>query len=629
VAIATVTRKLAAILAADMVGYSRHMEADEAGTIARLREHHADLIDPAIAAFNGRIVKTTGDGLLAEFASAADAVLCAVEIQRGLAAREADQPDDRRVAYRIGINLGDIVVEGDDVLGDGVNIAARLEALAKPGGICISDVVFKSVRGKLDLGFADLGPQTVKNISEPIPTYEVLIDPAAAGTLIAARSKRRAAWRWPALAAVLAVVLVAAAYVIFQSGFRPATVASPSIAVLPFANLSGNPQQDYLSDGITEDLITALTRFSSLLVSARTATFRYKNRTVDEAQIGRELKVVYVLKGSVRRDGERVRVTAQLIDTRSGANLWAERYDRKAEDIFAVQDEITGRIVATLVAQVSRAEIQRVRRKPPKSFVAYDHYLQAVHLHRRIFAVRERGAPIAEARQHLDAAVAMDSGFALAYTQLAYNYYHSWAHPTRVAALTGEFANPKTLTKALAVAQKAVDTDPRVAEAHAALGYVLFWLRRPDEAFAAYRRAFAINPNLQDDGYTAALALGGRSKECIAYIGRMLRTDPTHGRHYGNLGLCYYHMHDYAKAAALLETCKQFARGWRACWTWRAAALGQLGRTAEAKAEAAENMRRDPDFTIARWMRHFGRNFARRADAEHVVEGLRKAGLPE
>jgi adenylate cyclase len=331
----------------------------------------------------------------------------------------------------------------------------------------------------------------------------------------------------------------------------------------------------------------------------------------------------------VRRDGERVRVTAQLIDTRSGANLWADRFDRKAEDIFAVQDEITRRIIATLVTQVSRAELQRVRREPPNSFVAYDHYLQAVYLHRRIFAERERGVPIHEARLQLESAVAKDGAFALAYTQLAYNYYQSWAHPTGVAALKGEFANPKTLGRALAAAQKAVDTDPRVAEAHAALGYVLFWLRRHDDAFASYKRAFAINPNLQDDSYSAVLALGGRSEECIAYIGRMLRSDPTHGRHYGNLGLCYYHKRDYAKAAALLETCKQFARGWRACWTWRTAALSQLGRMAEAKAEAAENMRRDPKFTVARWMRHFGRNFARRGDAEHVVEGLRKAGLPD
>jgi adenylate cyclase len=295
VASANVTRKLAAILAADMVGYSRLMETDEAGTIARLRAHRAELIEPRIAEHNGRIVKTTGDGLLAEFASVADAVTCAVEIQRSVSAGEADRPEDRRIAYRIGINLGDIVVEGDDVLGDGVNVAARLEALARPGGICISDVVFKSVRGKLDLGFADLGLQEVKNISEPIQTYEVLTDPAAAGTIVAAPSRQRRTWRWPAAAAVLAIVLTAGVYVAFQSSFRPSTAVTPSIAVLPFANLSGSPQQDYLSDGITEDLITALTRFSSLLVIARTATFRYKDKAPDVAQIGRDLKVGYVL----------------------------------------------------------------------------------------------------------------------------------------------------------------------------------------------------------------------------------------------------------------------------------------------------------------------------------------------
>ncbi len=334
-----VERRLAAILVADMVGYSRLMEADEAGTINRQKTLRAALIDPKLDEHGGRIVKTTGDGLLVEFASAVDAVTCAVELQRALAEAQAEVADAQRMDYRIGVNLGDIVIEDGDILGDGVNIAARLEALAEPGGICVSDVVRQSVAGKVDVTFDPLGARKLKNIVKPVQVHAVRVGDRASA----------------ARAASTAI-----------------TAGKPCIAVMPFDNMSGDADQAYFADGVTEDLITALSKNRWLLVVARNSTFVYKGKSADVRRVAADLGAGFVVEGSVRKAGNRVRISAQLIDAASGNHIWAERYDRDLEDIFAVQDEISATIAARIEPELGAAERQRVRHKPPRSLTAWD-----------------------------------------------------------------------------------------------------------------------------------------------------------------------------------------------------------------------------------------------------------------
>src|SRR5262249_7243773 len=337
-----VDRRLAAIFAGDIAGYSRLMGADEEGTLSRLNAHRREFLEPKIADHRGRIVKRTGDGVLIEFASAVDAARCAVEIQRGMVKRNASVSQDERIEFRIGIHVGDVIIEDGDMFGDGVNIAARLEGIAQPGGICISDDAYRQVRGKLDANFQDAGQRQLKNIAQPVRVYQL------------------------------------------QLGDRPVETAmlalpdKPSIAVLPFQNLSGDPEQEYFADGMVEDIITGLSRIKWLFVIARNSTFTYKGRAVDVKQVGRELGVRYVLEGSVRKAADRVRITGQLIDASTGANVWAERYDRRLEDIFALQDEITLNVVGAIEPSLRDAEIERVKRTRPDSLDAYDLALRAI-----------------------------------------------------------------------------------------------------------------------------------------------------------------------------------------------------------------------------------------------------------
>ena len=390
-----VERRLAAILAADMVGYSRLMEADEAETIARQKALRKELIDPKIAEHNGRIVKTTGDGVLVEFASVVDATECAVAIQRAIVEREADVPEERRIQYRVGINLGDIVIDGDDILGDGVNIAARLEGLAEPGGICVSGNVHEQLAGKIVLDFEDLGEQRVKNIKKPVRVYRVRLD-------------GRGADMGPALE----------------------LPDKPSIAVLPFENMSGDPEQEYFSDGIAEDIITGLSRNRGVFVIARNSTFTYKGAAVDARQVARELGVRYVLEGSVRKAGSRVRITAQLVDAATGNHVWAERYDRELEDIFAVQDDITQNIVAAIGPELVSAEIQRARRKDPKRLDAWDCTMRATWHFARV--TRE---DMEEARRLALKAIELDPGAAPAFSVLAITHVRGAVNGWKVDGL--------------------------------------------------------------------------------------------------------------------------------------------------------------------------------------------------
>jgi adenylate cyclase len=385
-----VERRLAAILAGDVVGYSRLMGIDEEGTLRDLKEHRAALLHPKVAEHRGRIVKTTGDGVLIEFPSVVDAVRCAVEIQIGMAARNIDIPAERRIELRIGINLGDVIIDSDDIYGDGVNVAARLEALADPGGICVSRVVRDQVRDKLDVSFVDLGEQSVKNIARPVRVFRV-------NTHIEEE-------------AALATTSAEAAATLAMS-------ERPSIAVLPFQNMSNDPEQEYFVDGIVEDIITGLSRIKWLFVVARNSTFVYKGRSVDLKQVGRELDVRYVLEGSLRKAGNRVRITGQLIEAASGTHLWAERYDRALDDIFEVQDEITLSVVGAIEPSLRRAEIERARRKRPDNLDAYDLYLRALpYTHAAMPGEADKALPL------LHQALALQPDFAAAHAVAAYCY---------------------------------------------------------------------------------------------------------------------------------------------------------------------------------------------------------------
>jgi len=344
-----VDRRLAAIFAGDIAGYSRLMGVDEEGTLRQLKAHRKELVDPKITEHRGRIVKTTGDGMLVEFVSVVDAVRCAVDIQRGMAERNAEVPVEKRIEFRIGINIGDIIIDGDDIFGDGVNVAARLQALADPGGIMVSGIVHDQVRDKLSFGFEDLGEQAVKNIARPVGVHRVQISELHAPT---------------------AVKLGTPANMPISS--------RPSIAVLPFANMSGDPEQEYFADGIVEEIITALSHMRWLSVIARNSSFTYKGKSVDVKQVGRDLGVRYVLEGSVRKGGNRLRIAGQLIDTATGAHLWADRFDGATEDIFDLQDQITAKVLSAIAPKLEQAEIERAKRKPTENLDAYDYFLRGM-----------------------------------------------------------------------------------------------------------------------------------------------------------------------------------------------------------------------------------------------------------
>ena len=439
-----VDRRLAAIMAVDVVGYSRLVGADEAGTLARVKAHRIDFAEPLISEHHGRIVKLTGDGALVEFASAVDAVECAVAIQNGMAAREAAEPEERRIRYRIGINIGDIVLEDGDIFGDGVNVAARLEGLAEPGSICIARNVYNQVKAKLDLGFEPMGEHRVKNIAEPIVAYRVLPGPGA-------RPRTRAAaitWalrrhRPAAIGAAAVVLLMTGAGGAWYAFWRPsvpppATIAEiagsggaqakpalplpdkPSIAVLPFDNLSGEVRYERLADGLTEDIITDLSRFRDLFVIARNSTFVYKDKPTDVRQVARELGVRYVLEGSLQAEGDRVRITAQLVDATTGNHLWSKRYDRPLDDVFAVQSEVTQTIVAQLGgldSAIALAGRDLARRKPAESLEAYDYYLLGVETKER-FTKED----LKKAQKLFQKAIEIDPNFARGYVGLTHTY---------------------------------------------------------------------------------------------------------------------------------------------------------------------------------------------------------------
>ena len=580
-------RRLAAVLAADMVGYSRLMEVDETGTLARLKTHRLELIDPAIAKNRGRIIKTTGDGMLVEFQSVADAVLCAVEVQRRMARRNADVSPARWIQFRIGINLGDVIVEENDIFGDGVNVAARLEEMAEAGGICVSGAVRDQVGQRLDdVAFEDLGDQSVKNIARPIRVFRVRLEPEA----IAAPGSGK------------------------DAAGKTATAKKPSIAVLPFVNMSGDPEQEFFADGLTEDIITALSRFHDLLVISRNSAFVHKGKAVKAQAIAREFGVDYVLEGSVRKAGDRVRVTAQLIDAETDRHVWAERYDRKLEDIFAIQDELTAAIVATLPGRVEAATHDRAKRKPTGNMAAYECVLAAKVRHHR--STRDDNA---EAQRLLDRALALDPNYGHAHAWKACVLGQTWIY----GWCADRDATLQQVAKELEIALALDDNDSDVHRILAALN-----LTRDDHDKAAYhqQRALALNPNydLVVVQQGELLTWLGRPEEGIDWIKKAMRLNPHHPERFWNhLGRACFCAEQYAEAA---EAFARITRPDHTHHAFLAATFAQMGNAVAAAAHAAEVLKREPQFSVAAYLatQHYKRDVDRR---RHEA-GLLKAGLP-
>jgi adenylate cyclase len=580
-------RRLAAVLAADMVGYSRLMEVDETGTLARLKTHRIELIDPAIAKNRGRIIKTTGDGLLVEFHSVADAVLCAAEIQRRMARRNADVPPQRRVQFRIGINLGDLIIDEDDIFGDGVNVAARLEMLAEPGGICVSAAVRDQVGDRLDqIAFEDLGEQNVKNITRPLRVFRIRLDPDA--TTAPGSTSDAAA--------------------------STAIAKKPSIAVLPLANMSGDPEQEFFADGLTEDIITELSRFRDLLVISRNSTFVYKGKAVKMQEVAREFGVNYILEGSVRKSGDRIRVTVQLIDAETDRHVWAERYDRQLEDIFAIQDEMTRAIVATLPGRMEAATHDRAKRKRTDNMAAYECVLTAKVLHHR--STRDDNA---EAQRLLDRALALDPD---------YGHAHAWKGCVLGQTWVHDWCSDRdaTMRQVAAELEVALGLDDNDADVHRILAALSLMRKDHDKAAYHQERALALNPNydLVVVQQGELLTWLGQPEEGIDWIRQAMRLNPCHPeRFWSHLGRACYCAEKYAAAA---EAFSRITRPDHTHHAFLAATFAQMGNAVAASAHAAEVLKREPKFSVTNYLRT--QHYKREIDRQRHEDGLLKAGLP-
>ena len=620
-------RKLAAILNADVKGYSRLMGEDEEGTIRTLKTY-LEVITGLIQQHRGRIIATGGDSVLAEFGSVVDAVRCAVEIQEELQKRNKTVAEDRRLEFRIGVNLGDVVEEGDTILGDGVNIAARLEGLSEAGGICISGTAFDQVRNKLDLGYEYLGEQTVKNIALPVRAYKVLMEPDAVGKVIGEKKPKPEKWGWKAIAGVAVMILVAGGLVWNFYLRGPQTDRArvekmafplpdkPSIAVLPFVNISGDPQQEYFSDGLTEDIITALSKVQRLFVIARNSTFTYKRKPVKVQQVAEELGVQYVLEGSVQRAGDRVRITAQLIDALKGHHLWAERYDRDLKDLFALQNEITMKILMALQVKLVEGEQALVRARGTNNFEAYEKFLQATEQH--YLFTREAGV---RARQLCEEAIALDPQYAAAYGLLSVallaEVRHRWTR-----------SPPETMRQALEMAQKALALDPTTLIGQLAMGQIHMLKREHDEAIAWGERAVSTYPNADNAHAFLAwfLTMAGRPEEAVPLLKKAIRRNPMPpGWYFVILGASYRLIGRFDEAISELKKAVAYSPNELMAHVTLAGAYAEAGRLEEARAEAAEVLRISPTFSIENQARVTP--YKNQDHSNRLVEALRKAGL--
>ena len=585
-----VQRRLAAILAADVVGYSRLMEVDEEGTLAQLKVYRKAVIDPRIAEHNGRIVKLMGDGALVEFASAVDAVTCAIDIQKELAECNAVLPEDRKILFRIGINVGDIIVDGDDIYGDGVNIAARLEGLADPGGIYISRTARDQVRDKVPIRIEDRGEQSVKNIARPVRAFCVMME-----------SENPASPRQE-----------------IETARFPPMPKNPSIAVLAFNNLSGDDDQEYFSDGISEDIITDLSKLADLHVIARNSSFVYKGRAVSIPEVASELGIRYVLEGSVRKAGNRVRVNAQLIDSTTGGHVWADRFDRDLNDIFAVQDELTREIVSALKVELTADDRDRLARKRMVDIEAYNLFLRG----REQTRLNTRTGNI-EARNLLKRAVEIEAEYAAAQACIAFtyviDYVNGWSDNQDNLLQTG-----------LELARQAVAIDDEEPQAHFALAVAKLWNRELDQALAEAERCLELEPN-SADGYLAmahAQIFNGDAAAAIERLESYIKLDPL----YPDLMLQFLaeariSLGRFEEAVVALKQRLERNPDAGSAYALLASCYGNLNKVAEGREALSALMRIDPEFSIERRRRVLP--FRNAADFELRVKGLRKAGLSE
>ncbi|WP_395714008.1 adenylate/guanylate cyclase domain-containing protein [Reyranella sp.] len=619
-------RRLATILFADIDGYSRMMRADEEQTLLDLRAHLAELVGPVVERFRGRIVKTVGDGVLVEFASAVEAMRSAVELQRGMSERNADLPAERRQAFRIGLHLGDVIVSDEDVFGDTVNVAARLHTLAEPGSIVLSASVYEQVRDKLALPFRFQGSRALKNIDRPVPIYALdgtaLSETVPAAAAVSPRPRRVVL----AVFAVFVAALALGGTIAYLAGRNTPTdealaagtrtMAEPglSVAVLVLANQSGDANQDYFSDGLTEDITHALGRFKDLTVIAYSAVLPFRNKELPPAEIGRTLNARYLVSGTVRRMGQRVRVTVQLTDTANNTQLWSEQYDDELSDIFAVQERIARRVAGTLASSLQQIALQHSLRKPTDNLDAYDLMLRSRALTNEASRAGNRMA-----REMLERATVMAPGYAEAYAELADAYFQ------RAAFGWSEFAQGDIET-AIRLAQKAIDIDAESVLAHSVLARAYTAISKYDLGLAESERALQINPSDAEVlvARAAVLLWTGRLDESIAAAEQALRLNVNIGPEAAlNLGIAYLLSRRYADAVRLLEAARARHPTYPLLEFPLAAAYAELGRTADAKDAADRAKRKNPYFELS----SFGSRFQDPALQRRMEDSLRKAGL--
>jgi adenylate cyclase len=626
-------RKLTAILSADVKGYSKLMGDDDEATVNAITAYR-DIISELIQKHHGRVVDTPGDNILAEFGSALNAVNGAIDIQRTLKIENNKQPDDRRMDFRIGINLGDIIHKDERIYGDGVNVAARIESLADPGGICISRGVFDQVKKQIRLGFEYLGERAVKNISEPVRIYRLLLAKEYEGRVIGepVASPKKIKKRTAMAIGVFLIVSVAMFWIYYFRIIQnePATAKDkiafklpnkPSIAVLPFDNLSSDPDQEYLANGITENIITALSKIPEMLVISRNSVFTYKDKPIKVQQVGKDLGVRFVLEGSIQKSGDRLRITGQLIDATTDHHLWADQYDRKIEDLFAIQDEITMQIVSALQVELTEGEQARVRHRSTDSLRAWSYAVKGYSLYERI--TKDDNA---EARELFKKSIDIDPEYAWAWTMLGNTYFidtrYGW-HGLREASYK----------KALECAEKALEIDGTVPDAHALVGVLKVWQKKYDEAIAAAESAIAFGPSDAESHAELGMLYRyvGRFEDSIRMTEKAIRLHPYYPDWYlYNLEYSYYYLGQYEKAIVIAKKHLELInkRGGTDTF-WQHFILAQnyirLGQVKEAKHHAAEGLRQNPEYTF-KWERE-GSMYKDPSLIEQQIEDLRKAGL--
>ena len=620
-------RKLTAILSADVKGYSRLMGEDDEATVRTITAYRK-VISEIVQKHRGRVVDSPGDNILAEFASVIDAVGSAVEIQEELKTRNAELPEDRKMEFRIGVNLGDVIHEEERIYGDGVNVAARVESLADPGGICVSGTVFDQIESKLPLGYEYLGEQSVKNISKPVRIYKALLDPEAVGKVIGEKKAEPRRGLRIALAVVTVLLLIVGGLLIWRTAFPPVQVASvekmafplpdkPSIAVLPFTNMSDDPKQQYFSDGLTDQIISGLSKVPNLFVIARHSTFTYKGKPVKVQRVAEDLGVKYVLEGSVQRTADRIRITVQLIDAIKGHHLWSERYDRDLQDIFAIQDDITMEIMKAMRVKLTRGEQARLWGKhETTNLAAYEKYLEG-----RAYLLRFTEEDNAQGRQLLEEAIALDTGFAGAYAFLGWSHFFE-------ARFGWSKSRAESAKMAFESAQKALEMDDTLDYARTLLSAVYLVKRQYEKAVAEAERAIALNPNgaLVYNTLAGVLGCSGRWEESIIYGKKSIRHDPfppLTSFHW--LGRAYFMTGQYNEAILTFKKLLDVNPNYLPAHAFLAASYSSLGREAEATAAVKEVLRVNPEFSLESYAKTLPYKYE--ADIERYIAALRKAGL--